>query len=416
MNIPFNLPASKLPRVGTTIFTEMSALAKANGALNVSQGFPDFAPPVPLVEAVAREMCSGPAANQYAPMAGHLALREWIAWDLEQRFNAQYHPESEVTIGAGASSLIFAAIQAFVGENDEVILMEPAYDLYAPAVQLAGGNIRRVERRDEDDGLNFDALRAVLDRRTRMVIVNSPHNPTGACLRPEDLETLHQILDGSHAILLSDEVYGPIVHDGRPVISVASHPGLAQRALIAQSFGKLLHATGWKVGSLVGPAEFMAEVRKVHQYDVFSTAGPIQLGIASFLRTPNGIAHLAELAAFYETKRNRLLHGLRDTAWVFQPAQGGYFQILSYESFLDAPDGAVARSWTRSHDIGLATIPVSSFYNPRHVMQQDSRRLRVCFAKGDETLDKAIEKLRWIAEHPEDAAAAVLNQTHSHSE
>lgn len=406
MKTPFDLPASKLPNIGTTIFTEMSALARAHGALNVSQGFPDLDPPAQLVAAVSSAMQSGSAANQYAPMAGHMVLREWIAEDMASRFGVAYDPEQEVTVGAGASSLIFAAIQAWVGENDEVILMEPAYDLYAPAVRLAGGVIRRVERRAEDDGVDFEALRAVLDRRTRLVILNSPHNPTGACMSPADLESLHQVLAGSHAILLSDEVYGPIVHDGRPVTSVAAHPGLAERSLVAQSFGKILHATGWKVGSLVGPAGLMEEVRKVHQYDVFSTAGPMQLGIASFLRSEAGQEHLAELSAMYTAKRNRLLNGIRDTRWRFRPAEGGFFQILSYQDFLDAPDGQVTRGWTKSPEIGLATIPVSSFYDARHPMRAASTRIRICFAKGDDTIDLAAEKLRWVSANPEAAANA----------
>jgi methionine aminotransferase len=406
MKMPFDLPPSKLPQVGTTIFTEMSALARAHGALNVSQGFPDFAPPVALVDAVAEAMRSGSAANQYAPMAGHLSLREWIAEDFEAQHGATYDPESEVTIGAGASSLIFAAIQALVGENDEVILMEPAYDLYAPAVRLAGGVIRRVERRRDNDGVDFEALRTVLDRHTRLVILNTPHNPTGSCIRPEELETLNTILGTSHAILLSDEVYGPIVHDGRPVVSVASHPELARRSLIAGSFGKVLHATGWKVGSLVGPAEMMREVRKVHQYDVFSTAGPMQLGIAKFLRSEEGQQHLAELPAFYGAKRNRLLQGLRGSAWQFRPAEGGFFQILSYDKFLDLPDGEVTRGWTRAEEVGLATIPVSAFYDLRHPMRTESRRIRVCFAKGDDTIDASIERLLFVAAHPEIARQA----------
>lgn len=413
MKTPFDLPPSKLPHIGTTIFSEMSALARKHGALNVSQGFPDFAPPAPLVEAVARHMRSGAAANQYAPMAGHLVLREWIAEDMAHRFGAVYDPESEVTIGAGASSLIFAAIQAWVGEDDEVILMEPAYDLYAPAVRLAGGVIRRVERRTEDDGIDFDALRTVLDRRTRLVILNSPHNPTGACMSPGDLDALYQVMATSHAILLSDEVYGPIVHDDRPVTSVAAHPQLAQRSLIAQSFGKVLHATGWKVGSLVGPSALMEEVRKVHQYDVFSTAGPLQLGIAEFLNTSDGQAHLADLSRFYSAKRDRLLTGLKGTAWQFKPAEGGYFQTLSYKSFLKAPDGDACRGWTRDPAILLATIPVSAFYDPRHAMRSASTRIRICFAKGDDTLDQAIERLRWIAEHPEAAAHAAQPEAHA---
>lgn len=394
MKHPGHLPASKLPHVGTTIFTEMSALAAAHGALNVAQGFPDFAPPPALRQAVVRAMEDG--ANQYAPMAGNLRLREWIAADYAERTGTAYDPEHEITIGAGASSVLFAAIMALVSEGDEVVIMEPAYDLYAPVVRLAGGTVRRLERPMPEYGLDFAALRTVMNRHTRMVIVNSPHNPTGAVWSREDLEELHRLLDGSDAILLSDEVYGPLVHGGREALSAAHHGPLAARSLIAGSFGKVLHATGWKIGWLAGPNDLMAEVRKVHQYDVFSTGAPFQAGIAAFLRHEEGAAHLARLAATYSALRDRLCGGLHDTAWAFTPAQGGYFQVLDYGAFERGPDQDVVRRWTRQAD-GIATIPLSSFYDPSHAMRTESTRVRVCFAKQEDTLDRALERLRKLA-------------------
>lgn len=394
MDFPGSAPASKLPQVGTTIFTEMSALASEHGALNVAQGFPDLAPPAALRQAVARAMESG--ANQYAPMAGNIRLREWIAADCEQRTGTTYHPADEITIGAGASSMLFAAIMALVSEGDEVIIMEPAYDLYAPVVRLAGGTVRRLERNLPDYDLDYQGLRTMLSRHTRMVVVNSPHNPTGATWGREDLEELHRCLDGSDAIVLSDEVYGPIVHDGREALSAAHHPALAARTLIAGSFGKVLHATGWKIGWLAGPAALMAEVRKVHQYDVFSTGAPFQAGIAEFLSQEAGQTHLAELASTYTALRNRLCAGLRDTAWSFAPAEGGYFQVLDYAAFHSGSDQDVVRDWTRAPQ-GIATIPLSSFYDPSHPLRTESTRIRVCFAKQPDTLDLAIERLRRLA-------------------
>ena len=394
MKHPGTVPASKLPQVGTTIFTEMSALATQFGALNVAQGFPDLEPPSVLRRAVARAMENG--HNQYAPMAGNIRLREWIASDYAAKTGTAYHVEKEVTIGAGASSLLFAAIMSLVSEGDEVIIMEPAYDLYAPVVRLAGGTVRRLERQMPNYTLNFSGLRTVLSRHTRMVIVNSPHNPTGVTWTRRDLDELHRCLDGSDAIVLSDEVYGPIVHDGREALSAAHHPQSAQRSLIAGSFGKVLHATGWKIGWIVGPGDLMSEVRKVHQYDVFSTGAPIQEGIFEFLSNWEGQTHLDKLAESYTLLRNRLCDGLRDTAWSFTPAEGGYFQVLDYKAFEQRGDQDMVRQWTKQTD-GIATIPLSSFYDPSHPMRNESTRVRICFAKQDVTLDLAIERLRKLA-------------------
>ena len=397
MKFPGTLPSSKLPSVGTTIFTEMSALAAQSGALNAAQGFPNFGPPKELITAVRSAMDDG--HNQYAPMAGNAGLRRWIAADIERRTGLSWSAEEEVTIGAGASSLLFAAIQALVGEGDEVVIFDPAYDLYAPAVKLAGGELRRIALRGPNFVLDVEALKSVLNRRTRLVVINTPHNPTGSCLTRADLDALHLALRGSDAILLSDEVYGPIVYDRHEALSAFHHDGLAERTLVAGSFGKVLHATGWKIGSLVGPQDLMREVRKVHQYDVFSTGAPLQEGITRFLTSPQGTAHLKNLPAFYAAKRDKLLRLLDDTPWQFTPAQGGYFQVLDYAAFENRADQVVCRERTALGKSGIATIPMSSFYDTNHPERRTSTRIRVCFAKESSTLDQVGKRLKaWACE------------------
>jgi methionine transaminase len=397
LNFSGTLPSTKLPSVGTTIFTEMSTLASRSGALNAAQGFPDFGPPIALIEAVTTAMAEG--HNQYAPMAGNADLRDWIAGDIERRTGLIWSPEHEITIGAGASSLLFAAIQALVREGDEVIIFDPAYDLYAPAVKLTGGELRRIGLQGPDYALDVEALKTVLNRRTRLVLINAPHNPTGSCLTRKDLDRLHLALRGSDAILLSDEVYGPLVYDGREAVSAFQHHGLAERTLVAGSFGKILHATGWKIGNLVGPQDLMREVRKVHQYDVFSTGAPLQQGISQFLNSAEGATHLAELPAFYQSKRDQLLELLDGSPWRLTPAQGGYFQVLDYAAFESRADQVVCRERTALGPAGIATIPMSSFYDQNHPERQHSTRIRVCFAKESATLTRVAEQLKsWACE------------------
>lgn len=382
---------SKLPQVGTTIFTEMSALAQAHGALNMSQGFPDFQPPQALQAEVVRAMAQG--LNQYAPMAGHRPLREWIAADTEDRSGAVYHPDTEITIGAGASSLIFAAIQALVHPDDAVMVLTPCYDLYEPAVTLAGGNVIDVPLQKGTYKLDLEAMAAAWTDAIRMVVVNIPNNPTGATWDREDLRGLADLLDGTDAFLLSDEVYGPMHHDEREVLSAAHEPRLRERSLVFASFGKVLHCTGWKIGYALAPASITHEMRKVHQYDVFSTGSPFQAGIAAFMNSEAGRIHMAELASFYQAKRDRLIAGLAGSKWRFAPAEGGYFQVLDYQAFDDRNDREVTVEWCTRKE-GLALIPLSPFYPGGH---DASRSVRICFAKGDDTIDQGIERLLNIA-------------------
>jgi methionine aminotransferase len=382
---------SKLPRVGTTIFTEMSAMAQAHGALNMSQGFPDFQPPQPLQQAVVNAMAEG--RNQYAPMTGDARLREWIAEDSEQRSGVRYHPETEVTVGAGASSLIFATVQALIHPGDDVMVLTPCYDLYEPAVELAGGRLVCVPLQAETHRLDLAAMKAAWTESMRMVIVNVPNNPTGSTWSREDLRGLAELVEGSDALVVSDEVYGPIHHDGREVLSVTHEPRLRERALVYASFGKILHCTGWKIGYVTAPEALTREIRKVHQYDVFSTGAPFQAGIAAFLNSEAGAAHLAELASFYQSKRDRLVDGLRDSRWQVSPAEGGYFQLLGYGAFDDRDDRTTTADWCTRTD-GLALIPLSPFFPEGG---HDSKLVRICFAKNDDTIDQGIERLLNIA-------------------
>ena len=382
---------SKLPRVGTTIFTEMSAMAQAHGALNMSQGFPDFQPPQPLQQAVVAAMSEG--RNQYAPMTGNARLREWIAEDAEQRSGVRYHPETEVTVGAGASSLIFATIQALIHPGDDVMVLTPCYDLYEPAVELAGGRLVCVPLQAETHRLDLPAMKAAWTESMRMVIVNVPNNPTGSTWSREDLRGLSDLVEGTDALVVSDEVYGPMHHDGREVLSVTHEPRLRERALVFASFGKILHCTGWKIGYVTATDALTREIRKVHQYDVFSTGAPFQAGIAAFLTSEAGAAHLAELASFYQSKRDRLVDGLRGSRWQASPAEGGYFQLLGYGAFDDRDDRTTTADWCTRAD-GLALIPLSPFFPEGG---HDSKLVRICFAKNDDTIDRGIERLLNIA-------------------
>ena len=385
---------SKLPHVGTTIFTEMSAMAQQFDALNMSQGFPDFQPPHSLQTAVARAMASG--HNQYAPMAGNIALRDWIAKDIETRTGAVFQPGDEITVGAGASSLIFAAIQALVGPGDEVMVLTPCYDLYEPAIALAGGSVIAVPLNSEDFHLDLEAMSRAWTSKIRLLIVNIPNNPTGATWNRQELAGLADLIQDSNAFVLSDEVYGPMHYDGKEALSIAHEPRLHSRSIIAASFGKVLHCTGWKIGYVAAAETISREIRKVHQYDVFSTGAPLQAGIAEFLASEEGNEHMATLAHFYETKRNRLVRGLQGSGWKLKPAEGGYFQILDYGDFDDRQDRAVTAAWCQQPK-GLALIPLSPFLPHAHE-KAANRSVRICFAKNDETLDRGIKRLLKIAE------------------
>ena len=388
MNRKPSLPPSKMPDVGTTIFTEMTALAQAHGALNVAQGFPDLPTPEALRQAAADAMEDG--HNQYAPMPGNKALRTWIAE--VHHAGAGYCPDTEITVGAGASSVLYAAMTALLQPGDEVVMQEPGYDLYAPVAELNFAKVVRVPLDDDQ------ALHQAVGARTRIVVLNSPHNPTGNVLTSAQLDLLADALEGTDAWVLSDEVYGPMVHDGRKAPVPWRHPKLRDRTLVAGSFGKLFHATGWKIGWMAAPAELTRELRKVHQYDVFSTGAPFQEALARYLVTEDAKIHLRELGPIYQAKRDRLLQGLEGTAFTWQPAEGGYFQVLNVASHLlpGETDRDLAVRWTKDH--GIATIPMGAF-------GQVAPSVRVCFAKEDRTIDEAVAKLRAI---PTTSAAAAV--------
>ncbi|MCH2198251.1 MAG: methionine aminotransferase [Flavobacteriales bacterium] len=377
--------SSKLPRVGTTIFTVMSALAREQGAINLSQGFPEFDAPEQMLKHAKKAMNAG--MNQYAPMAGLLSLREQVSAQLEG-YGTSYNPESEITIAAGATQAIFTAVNALVKEDDEVIIFTPAYDCYAPAVEMAGGSAIYIQLKCPDYRIDWDEVRKVVNRKTRMIILNTPHNPTGMCMDKNDLKELEKIVEDSDIIVLSDEVYEHIVFDGKQHASCALSPILAAQSLIVGSFGKTYHLTGWKIGYIAAPEALMTEFRKVHQYNVFCVNHPLQYAIAEFMKEDGG--HVAELSSFYQKKRDLFIDALDGSRFELIPAEGTYFQLLNYSQIVDADDTEVAKQWTANP--GIASIPVSVFYhNPiqEHV-------LRFCFAKSDETLVKAAEVLKTL--------------------
>jgi len=373
---------SRLPRVGTTIFTVMSRLAQECGALNLSQGFPDFTAPPGLFDLVARHMHAG--SNQYAPMAGAMPLREAIARKVEALHGARYDPEHEITVTAGGTQAIFTAVACAVRPGDEVVLLEPAYDSYGPAVELCGGTPVRARLSFPGYRPDWAEVKRLLSPRTRMIIVNTPHNPTGTAWEPSDLEALSALTRGSDILVVADEVYEHIVFDGRRHQSCAGSPELAARSFVLSSFGKTFHVTGWKVGYVLAPRELSAEFRKAHQFVVFTVNTPVQLALAEWLADPG---RYLGLSAFYQAKRDLFREGLSASRLELLPCQGTYFQLASYARLSDEPDTALAERWTR--ELGVASIPVSVFYEtPR----QD-RVLRFCFAKNDETLRRACERL-----------------------
>jgi methionine aminotransferase len=376
----------KLPDVGTTIFTVMSRLAAEHGAINLSQGFPDFDPPPRLVELAAEYLRRG--ANQYAPMSGWPALRAAIAAKVKELYGATVSTEDEVTVTSGATEALFSANQAVVQTGDEVILLEPAYDCYEPAVQLAGGRVVRVPLQRPAFAVDWDRVRDALSPRTRLVVVNSPHNPSGAVFGPGDLETLAALLADSDALVLSDEVYEHMVFDGQPHCSLLGHPELASRSFVVSSFGKTYHATGWKVGYCVAPAALTAEFRKVHQFVQFAVATPLQAAIADFLEQCP--AHHRDLPRFYQARRDSFCALMSRTRFRLSPAPGTYFQLADYSAISDSPDVEFARQLTA--EAGVAAIPVSVFSRG----PDSGRLLRFCFAKDDATLAAAAGRLARI--------------------
>ena len=378
---------SKLPDVGTTIFAVMSQLAEDCKAINLSQGFPSFEPPAELIDRIDHYLRSG--ANQYAPMTGVPTLRRAIAGKTAHMQGRQLDPDSEITVCTGATEGLFSAIQAVVRPGDEVIVFDPAYDSYEPAVTLAGGRTQHVPLAISSDGFDFSIdwqrLEDALNDRTRLVIINFPHNPTGAILSADDLLRLAALLRNTSAYLLSDEVYEHIVFDGRPHVSALSVEELWERSFVVSSFGKTYHATGWKVGYCIAPATLSAEFRKVHQFTTFAVNTPIQHALADFLQTDPSFHQ--RLPAFYEEKRDLFCRLLEDSRFRLHPARSTFFQIVDYGDVSDEDDVALAKRWTE--DIGVASIPLTVFCEQPFT----GTRLRFCFAKDDATLEAACEKL-----------------------
>lgn len=375
---------TKLPKVGTTIFTVMSALASEKGAVNLGQGFPDFHCDPALVDAVTRAMQDG--LNQYPPMAGVLPLREAIADKVERLYGHRYDPVSEITVTAGATQGILTSVLCAVHPGDEVIVIEPVYDCYVPAIELAGGVPVFVQMEVGAAGYSipWDKVSAAVTPKTRMIMVNTPHNPTGSVMRASDVAALADIVRGTDILILSDEVYEHMVFDGQPHESLARHPELAERSFINSSFGKTYHVTGWKVGYVAAPAALTAEFRKVHQFNVFTVNTPVQFGLAQYMTDP---APYLNLPAFYQAKRDFFRAGLANTRFRLLPSDGTYFQCVDYSTISDMSEADFSMWLTR--EIGVAAIPVSAFYSePR-----ESGVVRFCFAKKEETLQLALDRL-----------------------
>jgi methionine aminotransferase len=385
---------SRLPAVGTTVFTLMSALATEHGSVNLGQGFPDFDCDARLLDAVNDAMRA--SANQYAPMTGMPALRQAIAAKIARLYGHAYDANAEITVTAGATQALTTAILCAVHPGDEVIVIEPAYDSYAPAVNLAGGVVVPVAMRigqEPADGFSvpWDQVAAAVSPRTRMIVVNTPHNPTGSILRAADLEALAGIVQGTDILILSDEVYEHMVYDGQEHASVSRHPVLAERAFVVSSFGKTYHVTGWKVGYVAAPGPLTVEFRKVHQYNVFSVNTPMQQGLAAYMADP---APYLELPPFYQRKRDLFREGLAGTRFTLLPADGTYFQCVRYDAISSLPESEFAQWLTR--EIKVAAIPLSAFYGQARRSGGEAGIVRFCFAKKDETLALALARLKTL--------------------
>ncbi|HVW50986.1 MAG TPA: pyridoxal phosphate-dependent aminotransferase [Trinickia sp.] len=385
-NEPTNQPpfalASRLPNVGTTIFTVMSALAAERGAVNLGQGFPDFDCDPRIVESVSRAMRDG--HNQYPPMAGVAPLREAIARKIEAIHGRAYDPQTEITVTAGATQALLTTILATVHPGDEVVVLEPTYDSYVPSIELAGGKPVFVTLEAPDYAIDFDRLASAITPRTRLLLINTPHNPSGTVWHAADMRRLEEIVRATNVLILSDEVYEHMVYDGAPHESVARYPELARRSFVVSSFGKTFHVTGWKVGYVAAPAALTAEFRKVHQFNVFTVNTPMQAGLANYLSDP---APYLELPAFYQNKRDFFRAGLAGTRFKLLPCEGTYFQCVDYSAISDLPEAEFSK-WLTT-EIGVAAIPVSAFYHEAH----ESGVVRFCFAKREATLATALERL-----------------------
>lgn len=378
---------SKLPNVGTTIFTVMSALAEVHQAINLSQGFPNFDVPEELKNAVSHHIQRG--MNQYPPMAGILKLREVLAEKVQTFYKCSVNPQTEITITAGGTQALFTAIAAFIRPNDEVILIEPAYDSYAPSVETFGGKVVSYRLAPPQYKIDWAAFAQLISPKTKMIIINNPQNPIGKILSISDLEALEKLTEGTDIIVLSDEVYEHLVYDGREHASVMRFPELFKRSIACFSFGKTFHATGWKVGYVVAPEYLMSEFRKVHQFNVFTVNTPVQYGLADYLEDEDNYLYLSD---FYQAKRDYFLSLM--TASRLQPltCEGTYFHLFDYSQISDKPDTEFCK-WLTT-EIGVAAIPVSVFYTEG--AYSDAKIIRLCFAKTEHTLERAAERLAKI--------------------
>lgn len=370
--------SSKLAKIGTSIFTEINKVARANQAVNLSQGFPGFSPDQKLLDLVKNALDSG--YNQYAPMTGILSLRETLCAKMKNMYGYSYDPDQEITITAGATQALYTAISAFVKKDDEVIIFKPAYDCYEPAIILNGGKPILLEMKAPDYRINWEVVKEKINPKTKMIVINTPHNPTGTVLTKKDLQSLENLVKDTNILILSDEVYEHIIFDGRKHQSVARFPKLAERSLITYSFGKTFHVTGWKMGYCMAPKELMKEFRKIHQYNVFCVNHPIQVAIEKYLQDPTPYLNLPD---FYQEKRDFFLAAIRESKFDFTPAQGTYFQTVSYKHITDENDTNFAIRLIKEKQ--LATIPVSVFNKD----YRDEKILRICFAKKNDTLKKA---------------------------
>lgn len=378
---------SKLPNVGTTIFTVMSALAEEHQAINLSQGFPNFDVPEELKNAVNHHIQRG--MNQYPPMAGILKLREVLAEKVQTFYKCSVNPQTEITITAGGTQALFTAIAAFIRPNDEVILIEPAYDSYAPSIETFGGKVVSYRLAPPQYKIDWEAFAQLISPKTKMIIINNPQNPIGKILSISDLQALEKLTEGTDIIVLSDEVYEHLVYDGREHASVMRFPELFKRSIACFSFGKTFHATGWKVGYVVAPEYLMSEFRKVHQFNVFTVNTPVQYGLADYLEDEDNYLYLSD---FYQAKRDYFLSLM--TASRLQPltCEGTYFHLFDYSQISDKPDTEFCK-WLTT-EIGVAAIPVSVFYTEG--AYSDAKIIRLCFAKTEHTLERAAERLAKI--------------------
>ena len=384
MNYPVSI-SSKLPQVPTSIFAIMSKMANDYGALNLSQGFPDFPVSEELIALVNKYMKAG--LNQYAPMPGVLSLRGAISEKVKFLYGASYNPETEITVTAGATQALFTAIMALVKEGDEVIVFTPAYDSYAPAIELSGGEPIFIKLETPDYTINWDLVKKVMSSKTRMIIINSPHNPTGSILKKEDMLALEKITKDNDIIILSDEVYEHIIFDDYKHQSVSKFPELAKRSLIIGSFGKTFHATGWKVGYCIAPEYLTKEFRKIHQFNVFSVNTPIQYAIAEYMQNKENYVRISSM---YQKKRDLFLESIKGSRFKPLKCNGTYFQLLDYSKITKGSDVRYAEKLTKENKI--ASIPVSVFY--KDIV--DHKVLRFCFAKTDETIIEAAEILKSV--------------------